>query len=358
MKLVQSKQITTSLSNVAFQFAIYLAANLVHNGFRIIQISFPSMCVPPSEVAVLFDSNLSRRPFLGQVAFHLRPIGLQTLVAIDSESRLTSFPSFCAPLFEVAVLFDSNLSRRPFLAQVVNLDLLLCTGFNLEHVVLFICHMFTQRPMHDRKIERSDRCALVCNNFSPIPSKISFHMKKKGLVAALYLQSIKTCLTVELSQYRKSGSTVSSSEQVAARSDCRRLGNARRGGVCRRTSPRGVELGAQAAHVEQHVQCIVHQQVAELGGEVVHDGDHAPPVVDDVPPVERLVAGQGKQQAVDEDVGRVEEEEQRHGVHDVPAGLQRQVDGGDRGGGAPVEERQLVGLDDGGGGRAGRGRHG
>ena len=44
--------------------------------------------------------------------------------------------------------------------------------------------------------------------------------------AARYLQSIKTLLTLELSQYRKSGSTFSSSEPVAARSDCRRLGNA------------------------------------------------------------------------------------------------------------------------------------
>ena len=97
------------------------------------------------------------------IAFHLRPIWLQTLVAIDPESRLTSFPSFCrvfcAPPSEVAALFDSNLSRRPFLGQVVDSDLLLCTGFDSEHAVLFLCHIFTQRPMTDRKIERSDgRC--------------------------------------------------------------------------------------------------------------------------------------------------------------------------------------------------------
>ena len=36
----------------------------------------------------------------------------------------------------------------------------------------------------------------------------------------------KTFFTVELSQYRKSGSKFSSSKLVAARSDCRRLGNA------------------------------------------------------------------------------------------------------------------------------------
>ena len=97
--------------------------------------------------------------WLSNIAFHLRPIWLQTLVAVDSESCLTSFPRFCAPPSEVAVLFDSNLSRLPFLGQVVDLDLLLCTGFDLEHAVLFLCHIFTQRPMNDRKIERSDgRC--------------------------------------------------------------------------------------------------------------------------------------------------------------------------------------------------------
>ena len=37
--------------------------------------------------------------------------------------------SFALPS-EVTVLFDWNQSRRPFLGLVVNLDLLLCTGFN------------------------------------------------------------------------------------------------------------------------------------------------------------------------------------------------------------------------------------
>ena len=97
--------------------------------------------------------------WLSNIAFHLRPIWLRTLVAIDSESRLTSFPSFCTPPSEVAALFDSNLSRRPFLAQVVDSNLLLCAGFNSEHAVLFLCHNFTQGPMNDTKIEQSDgRC--------------------------------------------------------------------------------------------------------------------------------------------------------------------------------------------------------
>ena len=65
--------------------------------------------------------------------------------------------------------------------------------------------------------------ALVGNNFSPIPSKISFH-----IVVARYLQSIKSYLTHEPSQYpsRKSEGTLSSNEPVAARRDCCLLGNA------------------------------------------------------------------------------------------------------------------------------------
>ena len=144
---------------------------------------------------ITFSSRLLKKPsnrksklvlstlvtiWLSNIAFHLRPIWLQTLVVIDSESRLTSFPSFCAPPSEVAVLFNSNLSRLPFLGQVVDLDLLLCTGFDSEHAVLFLCHIFTQRPMTDRKIERSDgRCfgrqQLLANSIEIFIS----HEKKK-----------------------------------------------------------------------------------------------------------------------------------------------------------------------------------
>ena len=59
---------------------------------------------------------------------------------------------------KVAVLFNSNLSRHPFFIQVVNLDLLLCTGFSSEHDVLFLCHIFTERPMTDRKIKQRNGC--------------------------------------------------------------------------------------------------------------------------------------------------------------------------------------------------------
>ena len=78
--------------------------------------------------------------WLLKIAFHLLQIWQQSLVAINSESCQIQLPSFCALQSEVAVLFNLNLSRR--LGLVVNLDLLLCTGFDSEHVVLFLCHIF------------------------------------------------------------------------------------------------------------------------------------------------------------------------------------------------------------------------
>ena len=70
--------------------------------------------------------------------------------------------------------------------------------------------------------------ALISNNFSQILWKFHFTWKKKWLVAAQNLQSIKTLLALEVSQYRKSGSIMmfSLSKPVAARSDCRLLENA------------------------------------------------------------------------------------------------------------------------------------
>ena len=49
--------------------------------------------------------------WLSNIAFHLWLIWLETLKTLS----------------EVAVLLDWNLSKCPFLGQIVNLDLLLCT---------------------------------------------------------------------------------------------------------------------------------------------------------------------------------------------------------------------------------------
>ena len=117
-----------------------------------------------------------------------------------------------------SVLFESEQTPS---------DLLLCTGFYSEHAALFLCLVSTQRPMTDRKIERSYGCSfgqhqLVADSMENFVS----HEKKKWLVAVWNLQSIKTLfklLTLELSQYRKSDSIFSSREPVTASSDCSRL---------------------------------------------------------------------------------------------------------------------------------------
>ena len=69
--------------------------------------------------------------WLSNVAFHVLP---KWLVKIGSESCQTLFPSgFRMPPSEVAVLFNLSLSRSPSVRQVVDLDLLLCTGLDSEH---------------------------------------------------------------------------------------------------------------------------------------------------------------------------------------------------------------------------------
>ena len=116
---------------------------------------------------------------------------------------------------EVALLFDSNLSI-PFLGQVVDLDLLLCTGFDLEHAVLFLCHIFTQRPMNDRKIERNDGRCFGRQQLPADSNGSSISNEKKICRHGRYPQRNKSFLTLELSRCRKSGSTFSPSEPVPA----------------------------------------------------------------------------------------------------------------------------------------------
>ena len=81
----------------------------------------------------------------------------------------------------------------------------------------------SQRPMNDRKIEWSYGCCFDWQQLFPnsIRNFIS-HEIFFLLVAARYLQSIKTVLTLKLSQYRlysKSDSTFSSSQPAATATD-------------------------------------------------------------------------------------------------------------------------------------------
>ena len=74
------------------------------------------------------------------------------LICDRSESRLTSFPSFCAPPSEVAVLFDSNLSRRPFFGQVVNLDQMIKFHFSSHRPLFSKPDLFSPNPSPPRDL--------------------------------------------------------------------------------------------------------------------------------------------------------------------------------------------------------------
>ena len=102
------------------------------------------------------------------------------------------------------------------------------------YVVLFLYRIFTQRSIWlIERLSEAMGTALVGNNFSPSPSKISFHMKRKEVTRRG---------PIELSQYRKSGSMFSSSEPVAATAAnsetpciCARPSDPRK--QCRRAAP-------------------------------------------------------------------------------------------------------------------------
>ena len=74
----------------------------------------------------------------------------------------------------VAVLFDWNLSRHPFLKQVVDLDLLLAQDsiLKFEPEDLFRYLMLNQRPKNDEKLSSLMSAALFM--------KFTFYTKKNS----------------------------------------------------------------------------------------------------------------------------------------------------------------------------------
>ena len=137
--------------------------------------------------------------WLSNIAFHLWPTDLAANFGCDrfkimSESSQTSFPSFGALPFEVEIW---NWADAPFLGQGINLDLLFCTGFDLEHAFL----SFAQRPMN-------------------------FRMLIEALIW-LWLTTTSRQISVftEPNQYCKSGSTFFL-KRARSRGECSRLGNA------------------------------------------------------------------------------------------------------------------------------------
>ena len=145
-----------------------------------------------------------QKQYSKNIAFHLLPIWQQTLVAIDSESRQTSFSSFCAAPSEVAVLLKVVLQAEQAPFPLTGRWL---RSAALHRIRLGTCgivpmlYVYSETNEIEWMIESLSEAmgaAFVGNKFSGIPSKFSFHMKKKWLSAARNLQSIKTFLTLEL----------------------------------------------------------------------------------------------------------------------------------------------------------------
>ena len=83
---------------------------------------------------------------------------------------------------------------------------------------------FYKRPMTNSK-DWAKQWELIWSATRSSHWFLHFTWEKMWIVAAQNLWSIKSLLTLEVSQYHKSGSMFFSSEQVAASSNCR-LGNA------------------------------------------------------------------------------------------------------------------------------------
>ena len=69
-----------------------------------------------------------------------------------------------------------------------------CTGFDSKHEVLFLCHIFTQRPMNWRKIERSNGRCLGWQQILANSIEISFHFEKSDLLLPKIYNALKPCL--------------------------------------------------------------------------------------------------------------------------------------------------------------------
>ena len=124
------------------------------------------------------------------LSIHLWPILLQTLVAIKLESCQTSFPSFCTQPSEVAVLFNLNLSSQ-----------FKSAAFSALHRIQFGTCCFvpmsysTERPMTDRKMERSNGRSFGLQQLLTYSTENLISREEKNwlvrVVAARNLQIIK-----------------------------------------------------------------------------------------------------------------------------------------------------------------------
>ena len=120
------------------------------------------------------------------IAFHLRPIWLQTLVAIEPELCLTSFSSFCAAIWSrCAVQFESEQTPFPRTGPIRSSIQTCCFAQDSIRNMLFCSYLiFLLRDEWMIEIfSKAMGAALVGNNFSPILwifHSIHFSYKKKS----------------------------------------------------------------------------------------------------------------------------------------------------------------------------------
>ena len=161
----------------------------------------------------LTDGSRTERINLNQFIsmYPVRFITPKIFENVVSSQRL--FPTFSTLPSGVAVLFDWNLRSFPFLGQAVNLDLLLCSWFNLEHVDLFQYPFFSHR--NQWTIERLAKLLVllyfvVC---SCEINKITFLHDKKNcwhspkFIKHLNFLTLKDSNSIQVHEYCKSSCT-------------------------------------------------------------------------------------------------------------------------------------------------------
>ena len=153
--------------------------------------------------------------------FHLLPIWLQYLFAIDSESRQRSFPSLSIRI-GCAVLLESKQTPFSRTQSWFRSAALHRTPFwTFRFVPLPYFHSETNELL---KYWAKQWVVLWSVGSSVKYIYFPFWIKKATVIMAQNPQSIDF-LALKLNQYHESGSTFSSSEPVTAHSYCWRLGN-------------------------------------------------------------------------------------------------------------------------------------
>ena len=190
LKLILSTLVTcTWLSNITFHMQPIWLHTFGGNWFRIMSdiISKLLRAAMWSSCADLFKSEQIPFPGAGSISFATNwaaNFGCNWFRIIPDLIWLISkllCAGCAAQPCEVSVLFYSNLSKWPFLGQII-----CCFQCFAQESIrnMWFCSyvIFLLRDQWQWMIKRLSQAmgaVLVCNKFLPIPSKISFHMKQK-----------------------------------------------------------------------------------------------------------------------------------------------------------------------------------